>query len=413
MSQWLASAIQRGEAVNDALSPLRSNSLALLKLQSWPTRKTEAWKYTSLRPIERLALAKGQGRDYQGPEIASLDALTLTFVDGVLVNDPATMTLPEGLKISALTDAAGAGVLFAKVKPARHLFGLVNDVLSQQGLLIEVAPTCNITPVIRVHHHYTEGVEGHTRIMLQLGDGASATILEDFSGQQQSFNTAVLEAQVGDNAELEHYRLALQTESAMSVGGCHFRLGNHSKLNSNMVGFGSELTRIDADVEHAGEFAFAKMNAIYLLKNKEVFDLHTTIEHAEPNGTTEENVRGIVGDQAVATFNGRIHIHRDAQKTMAELNNRNLLLSREAQINTKPELEIYADDVRCAHGATVAELDKKAMYYLQSRGVSRADALIMLNFGFINALVDDMPNEAIAEWLRPLLRQRFVQMEPQ
>jgi len=129
-----------------------------------------------------------------------------------------------------------------------------------------------------------------------------------------------------------------------------------------------------------------------------------------PNCTTLENVRGIAADQGQATFNGRIHIHRDAQKTLAELNNRNLLLSDKAQINTKPELEIYADDVRCAHGATVAELDSQALYYLTSRGVSREDALVMLNFGFINALVDEMPNQDIAQWLRPLLRERFAEM---
>jgi Fe-S cluster assembly protein SufD len=118
-----------------------------------------------------------------------------------------------------------------------------------------------------------------------------------------------------------------------------------------------------------------------------------------------------VGDKARAVFNGRIHIHRDAQKTLAELNNRNLLLSRRGVINTKPELEIYADDVKCAHGATVAEIDEEALYYLLTRGVPRSKALVMLNFGFIQELVNDVPNSAIREWLQPLLSERFSQME--
>jgi Fe-S cluster assembly protein SufD len=164
-------------------------------------------------------------------------------------------------------------------------------------------------------------------------------------------------------------------------------------------------------VNYAGEFSQANLNAIYLLDNHEIFDLHSTIEHAVPNCTTEENVRGIVADHARAVFNGRIHIHRDAQKTLAELNNRNLLLSATAEIYTKPELEIYADDVRCAHGATVAQLDKKSLFYMQSRGISKAQAQIMLSFGFINELVDKMPNQPLAEWLRPQLRERFAQME--
>ncbi len=124
------------------------------------------------------------------------------------------------------------------------------------------------------------------------------------------------------------------------------------------------------------------MNAFYLLNDKELFDLHATVEHEVPNGTTEENVRIIAADHSKAVFNGRIHIHRNAQKTLAELNNRNLLMSKNAEINTKPELEIYADDVRCAHGATIAEIDKKAMYYLQSRGISSEQAQVMLNFWF-------------------------------
>jgi Fe-S cluster assembly protein SufD len=130
-----------------------------------------------------------------------------------------------------------------------------------------------------------------------------------------------------------------------------------------------------------------------------------------PNGTTEENARGIVGDKARAVFNGRIHIHRDAQKTLAELNNRNLLLSRRGVINTKPELEIYADDVKCAHGATVAEIEEEALYYMLTRGISRSKALVMLNFGFIQELINDVPNVAVREWLAPILSERFAQME--
>jgi Fe-S cluster assembly protein SufD len=164
-------------------------------------------------------------------------------------------------------------------------------------------------------------------------------------------------------------------------------------------------------VEHAGEFAKAIINAVYLLDGNELFDLHSTIEHAQPNGTTLENVRGIVAGHAHAVFNGRIHIHRHAQKTLAELNNANLLLSRDAEVDTKPELEIYADDVRCAHGATVAEIEEEALYYLRSRGISRSQALVMLNFGFIQELVDKMPNQHLAQWLQPQLKSRFLEME--
>jgi Fe-S cluster assembly protein SufD len=136
-------------------------------------------------------------------------------------------------------------------------------------------------------------------------------------------------------------------------------------------------------------------------------DYHTCIEHAVPHCTTDEVFRGIIDDQASAVFNGRIHIHRDAQKTNAQLSNKNLLLSDQAEVNTKPELEIYADDVQCAHGATVAQLDPESLHYLRTRGVNRDEAEVMLSYGFINEVVEKIQLEALRDFLRPLLASRF------
>jgi Fe-S cluster assembly protein SufD len=410
MSSWLQTAVERAADVSDGLALKRQASLELLCDAKWPTRKTEAWKYVPINVWERAELSGATNDTVSAPVIDGLDSLDVVFVNGQLQSVAAESI--EGLTLISLSDAgAQAADLFGTIKPDRHLFGLVNDVLATEGVVIDVAAGAEIEKPIRIVNLLGEGAEAHTRVLVRLGAGAKATVIEHYSGNSLSRNTGFAEYQVGEKAQLEHYRFALQTGEAMSIGGCHVELAEHSELNSTLVGFGSALSRIDVDVTHAGSHAFAKMNAIYLLDGKELFDLHSTIEHAVPNGTTEENVRGIVADNSRAVFNGRIHIHRDAQKTLAELNNRNLLLSDRAEINTKPELEIYADDVRCAHGATVAEIDQKALYYMQSRGVSRAQAQIMLNFGFINELVDQMPNEALAEWLRPQLRERFANME--
>lgn len=419
MNTWLTSALDRAASLNDWLAPERRQSLERLQAMPWPTRKTEAWRYFSLRPVEEVQFATEAAGQEAGVEISveaidGLDSLDLVFVNGRL--ESGSDDLPEGVTVVALSEADGAQqaaakALFARVKPERHVFGLVNDVLAADGILVDVADGVRMTRPLRVVHLQTAGVESHVRVLVQLGEGASVTVIEQGQSDQAGFSTLVSEYRLAADAALEHYRLALHAGESLSIGGCHISLADRAKLNSTVVGFGSKLARLDMDVAHDGEHAEAKLNAIYLLDQGELFDLHTTIEHARPNGTTEENVRGIVGDRSRAVFNGRIHIHPQAQKTLAELNNRNLLLSDRAEINTKPELEIYADDVRCAHGATVAEIDKKALYYLQSRGVSRAQAQVMLNFGFINELVDDMPNEALAEWLRPRLRARFAQME--
>ena len=424
MNSWLDSTIARAELIDDWLAPKRKESLALLRECHWPTRKTEAWKYTPVRAIERAALTlsgpEGAGLKVPvGPAVAEeidFDCIKINLIDGVISPDVDCLNLPVGLSITSLSEAgtdAAAWVkeTYASIKPDRHLFGLVNDVLAEQGVVIDVAAGASIALPIYIENVLSRNCEAHTRVIVRMGEGARVTIVEHFHGMELSLNTSFAEYDIAAGAELEHYRFSLQTGEAISVGGSHFRLGTKGKLNSTIVGFGSDLSRIDVDVSHVGEYAYAKLNALYLLDGEELFDLHSTIEHMVPNGTTEENVRGIVADKSRAVFNGRIHIHRDAQKTLADLSNRNLLLSDKAEINTKPELEIYADDVRCSHGATIAEIDKESLFYLQSRGISRENAQIMLSFGFINELVDQMPNELFAEWLRPQLRQRFSMME--
>lgn len=420
MSQWLTDVIERAEAVRDWLSPLRADALSLLREQAWPGRRTEAWRYTSLHSFNRLQVVPALQQAAPGKvdsvaRIEGLNTLDIVFADGILQTDLDALQLPAGVSLSALKSADEhermvASQVFAQVKPGRHLFGLVNDVLAEQGVIIDIAPQAVVETPIRVINLVSDGFESHNRVLVRLGEKARATVIEHGSGSAASLSTAFAEYAIGEQAELEHYRFALHGDKAIHIGGSHFRLDHEARLNSTLVGYGSQLSRLDVDIHHAGEYAKAKFNTMFLLAPNEHFDLHSTIEHAAANGTTQENARSIVGDNAKAVFNGRIHIHRYAQKTLAELNNRNLLLSRRGQINTKPELEIYADDVQCAHGATVAEIDDDALYYLLSRGIERSQALVMLNIGFIQELVEQMPNAALRDWLQPQLNERFALM---
>lgn len=414
MSQWLDGALARAATVDDWLAPKRQQSLALLKETPWPNRRTEDWKYTSLVALkEQQFNVSPPASSVTLAPIPGVDSLDLHFVDGVLQTDLSALNAFEGVTVRRLDDDSQDWVAdsFASVKPRRHLFGLVNDALATGGIAIDIADTVELARPIRIQVHTSANSEAHCRVLLRLGQRASATIIEQFSGSENSFNTSVAEFELGVESRLTHYRLALQTGEAMSVGGDHFRLAEASQLKSTVVGFGGKLSRVNVDVQHCGERAQAELNAIYLLNDDELFDLHSNIEHVVPHCQTQEKVRGIVAGQARAVFNGRIHIHRHAQKTVAELNNLNLLMSPRAEVDTKPELEIYADDVRCAHGATVAEIDKRSLYYLQSRGISRSDAQVMLSFGFINEIVNEMDDEALAEWLRPQLRARFEKMK--
>lgn len=417
MSQWLNQVIDDAKGVDDFLAPMRQQALLKLETEGWPHARSEEWRFTPLSSLkERTPIASHTTPSYEVPKIDGLDAIDLVFVDGILRTDIGQLSLPKGLRVHSIRDAASdvqqsISNLFGHVKPSRHIFGLVNDALCEEGVYVALDDDCRVDTPLRIINIATQDCDAHTRVLVNMGNNSQLKVIEHGAGAAASFTTAFAEYVIGKEATLEHYRFAFFTGAAKQVGGSHFSLQESANLNSTFVSYGSELSRIDVDIMHAGQHAKAKMNAIYLLAEGELFDMHSTIEHAVPNGTTEENARGIIGDRARAVFSGRIHIHRDAQKTLAELNNRNLLLSRRAMINTKPELEIYADDVKCAHGATVAEIEEQALYYLLSRGIKRSKALVMLNFGFIQELVNDIDNEAIKQWLLPMLNERFASME--
>ena len=417
MSQWLNKVISDARGVDDFLAPMRQQSLNKLETDGWPHARSEEWRFTPLSSLkERVSNESSLDTSYNVPQIDGLESIDIVFVDGVLRTDISKLSLPHGLNLCAINNASTdmqdeISRLFGQVKPSRHVFGLVNDALCEQGVYISLDDNCEVDTPLRIINIAAHDCDAHTRALVNLGENSQLKVIEHGFGSQASFTTAFAEYMIGKEAKLEHYRFAFFTGAAKQVGGSHFSLQERANLNSTFVSYGSELSRVDVDIIHAGQHANAKMNAIYLLAEGELFDMHSTIEHAVPNGTTQENARGIIGDKARAVFSGRIHIHRDAQKTLAELNNRNLLLSRRAMINTKPELEIYADDVQCAHGATVAEIEEKALYYLMSRSIPRSKALVMLNFGFVQELVNAISNEPIKQWLLPMLSERFANME--
>lgn len=256
-----------------------------------------------------------------------------------------------------------------------------------------------------------EGELAPVRILVQLGQSAEATLLEDYRVQAPGISavSAVTELQLGANASLQHYRLNLEEENHLHLGSVHATLAADARLQGFTLASGSRLKRLDYHLRHLGQGADLKLQGIYLPRGNQRIDYHTEVEHVVPHCTTDEVFRGVIADTAKACFNGRIHIHPQAQKTLAEMSNRNLLTSPRAEINTKPELEIYADDVKCAHGATVSQLNDEALFYMTSRGISAAEARVMLSFGFVNELVEGLALEELRVWLRPKIAAIFAQ----
>lgn len=201
----------------------------------------------------------------------------------------------------------------------------------------------------------------------------------------------------------------MEGENVQHIGATGVLQQRSSRFESHCVGFGGPLRRHDLQVRLEGEGAETKLNGVVVTQGKQHYDNHTSIDHVAAHCNSEETYRNIAADQSHAIFNGRIHIHQDAQKSNADMNNKNLLLSNGAEIDTKPELEIYADDVKCAHGATIGQLDETSVFYLVSRGIGRRQANVLLTMAFINELVQQIPVEAVRETAQARLNDFFEQ----
>lgn len=427
-AQTFATEFGQQQAVNPLFASIREQGLSTFSEMPFPTRKTEDWKYTSLRALTQAnynqaptQFGVAEIENVQALyDVADLNAIRLVFVNGVLSAELSDDVQYAGLSLVRFSEAneAQQNIINARLAKTcvtdRNLFAALNNGFANEGLLIHVEKNQRIEKPIQVVNLSTRQTTEATvfaRHLIVLENHAEATVIEQFVSSNEEQNTVLnqlSEVVLADGAKLNHYRLHTEEENSIHLGALHVDLNRDSQFESYQLALGSKVKRLDVVVNHNQSGSHCEMAGVYLPKHEQHVDFHTYIEHKAPHCTTNEVYRGIMADKSKAVFNGRIHIHPDAQKTLAELSNKNLLLSNKAEVNTKPELEIYADDVRCAHGATVAQLDEKARFYLQSRGVSRQEAEVMLSFGFINELLDSMPVEALRHHLRPMLAQQFT-----
>ena len=386
-----------------------------------PTRKTEDWKYTSIRPLQQdYSVADATTEAAVAMGIPELGAYRLVFVNGYYRADLSSEELPAGVSLVRFADADEPQAsrirqhLGSVMGRDRGLFTALNDAALADGVFIEIAEGAHVQEALQlvwITRSTAAACSVNQRLLMLCGANSEARLVEHFASdtsEHHTFTNGVTELLLQPGAKLEHYRLHLEEALAMHVGGVYARLDRDATLDGFHLALGSALKRVDIVVEHRGPGAHCALGGVYLPRGREHVDYHTCVEHAVPHCTTDEVFRGIISDEARAVFNGRIHIHQDAQKTRAELSNRNLLTSADAEVDTKPELEIYADDVQCAHGATVAQLDETSLHYLRTRGIAEEEARVMLSFGFINEVIDSVRCETVREYLRPLLARRLA-----
>jgi len=370
------------------LASLRRDAFTRFAALGVPTRRDEEWKYTSLRGFDAAPWAHDPGET--------------TF----------SCAKPlHGVRISSLSEvlAARPELLQARLTSqaqSPRAFEAVNAAFVGAGIVVEVDRGVVLKDTIRIRHA-ARGGAFFPRVFLLLGEGAEASVVETFAENDEgrAFTGSVTEIVLGETARLTYAKIQTDAETAYHVSSTHAHLSRAACLKAMSFAYGGQVTRNDLDVVLAGEGADATLDGFYLVTGKRHVDNHSSIEHLVPNTTSSQLYKGILADQGRAVFNGKVFVRRDAQKTNAFQLNQNLLLSSEAEIDTKPQLEIDADDVKCAHGAAVGQLNPDEIFYLQSRAIPHAEAVRMLSLGFADEVLLRFDDAPLRESLRRLVKE--------
>jgi Fe-S cluster assembly protein SufD len=390
-----------------------------------PTTKDEAWRFTSVAPIARSTFASDEG----GPLAADAHALVawlrfgapcaLVFVNGrhsPQLSCPwpddsvRLLTLAELLRADPGRSESHLGrVLGASPTP----FASLNDAMLEDGACVVVAPGRVVTTPISLVFLQTErggrAIAAYPRVLILVGRASQATIVEAYGGAQGASYLAngVSEVLLEDGAVLDHVRVQRESEAAFHVASLAVRQARDSRYHSIALDLGGALSRTDIDVTLDGPGADCELDGLFLVGGERLSDSHTTIDHAQPHTTSREVYRGIVTDRSHGVFHGRIIVRPDAQKTDAIQLNKNLVLSSTALVNSTPQLQILADDVRCKHASTTGQIDPQALFYLRSRGISEEAARSLLTYAFAGDVVRRVKVGAVRQAVGALLRERL------
>lgn len=413
------------------LNRMRKGAIARFAELGFPGARNEDWKFTNVAAIAKtpfkrtdgFAFTKGNGAELNG--LGSLrDALfeapglkRLVFVNGHFV--PALSArgeMQDGVIVADLAWVLASHPEWAEPHLGHHAshkdqaFTALNTAFIQDGAFIHVKKGRTADgPIHLVFVSTTDGeaTVSHPRNLIIADPGSRLTLVESYVdlGEDVYFTNGVTEVVVGENALVEHCKLQRESGRSYHVGSLHVRHERTSNFKSTYVGLGGTLVRNEVRVLFNDEGSESTINGLYMASGRQHMDNHTVIDHAKARCASHELYKGILDGKAHGVFNGKIFVRQDAQKTDAKQTNKTLLLSDEATINTKPQLEIFADDVKCTHGATVGQLDEESIFYLRSRGIGVEEARNLLTFAFANDVIGRIPVAPVRTQLEELLLQ--------
>ncbi len=421
---------QNGGAKTAWLQGLRQSAADRFKAAGFPTAKDEDWRFVNLAPLTgtEFRLAPSDVTGVRAEELAPFlypipGVSTLVFVNGRYAPGLSSLAaLSAGVTVRNLAGALGAESALLD----RHLgkyakleqdgFTALNTAFVRDGLFVHVGSGVDAGAPIHavfVSDGRAEGAVSYPRNLILVEQGGRAAVIESYVGLVESayFTNAVTEAVVGEGGHLEHTKIQRESEKAFHVGTTHIRQGRDSRGFSHSVSIGAGFCRNNLDVFLDGPGIEAQMLGFYMGRGKQEVDNHTSLLHAHPNCSTREVYKGILDGRSHGVFNGKIYVTPEAQKTDAKQTNRALLLSDTARIDTKPQLEIFADDVKCTHGATIGNLDEASAFYLKSRGIGGDLGRRILTYAFAAEVLEELPYEPVRAALEKVVMNRLEERE--
>jgi Fe-S cluster assembly protein SufD len=421
-----AFATDRHKSDPDWLAGYRKRSLARFAELGFPSRRSEAWRYLDLRALEQRPIVPAEHETgvitsavrAELTEIGLAEpAHRLVLVNGVYAPELSRLDhIPSGVWLGPMAaaiaerpDLVRSGLEAQSDRP----FASLNAAFFADGFVLDVAPGVALERPVEIVHLSASVIDRslHTRSLVVAGRDSRATIIESFSGRGNYWRNDVVELRLGAGAELARVTLVEEGTDALHFGETLATLDVASQLSSFVLLLGGRTVRHDVTVRSEGEGSHCQLNGAFLLSGRQEANILTAVDHMAPGGATREIFKGVAAGRAHGAFQGRITVRPGAQKVDAHQLSRNLVLGPRAAIDTKPELEIYADDVKCSHGAAVGDLDEAALFYLRARGIPSGEARRMLIEAFAREAVELVEQAALREHLRTRLARRLATLE--
>ena len=417
-----------GRSAPGWVNDLRQQGIDRFRALGFPTTKNEDWHFTSVAPIAEREFTFVDGRtgdvsreDVESFGFGATDWHTAVFVNGRFVAELSTLDrLAPGVRVLSLADAwSGAPELARRVgtiltEPGA--FTSLNTAFMPDGAVVHIGKDVSLKRPIHLLFVTDANASRnvmHPRNLVIAERGSKATVVESYVSLTDAghFTNAVTEVSVADGATVEHYRVQREGRRAFHVGTIEAVQGRDSHYISFSFATGASLSRTNIYTKLAGEGCGSTLNGLYMLDGEQHCDHQTRIEHVAPNCFSREVYKGVLDERSHGVFNGKVYVHPEAQKTDGKQTNNTLLLSPEAQVDTKPQLEIFADDVKCTHGATVGRLDEMALFYMKSRGVNAEMARRLLVYAFAADVLETIEQPDVRDWLERVTMERFISRE--